>query len=163
LDGSVARLWIDEEQLHTIRIEENCPASYLDEFFLAATWGVGALEYVLSERLGALKEKTEAQSGQGEATEVARDAANPEEPVEVEHYLYFPDRAKARLALPEIRKRGYNTQDRRSADGGNWLVLARKSADEVDDIDDGHAKELEAIARNYQGEYDGWEAKTGQS
>ena len=77
------------------------------------------------------------------------------------HYLYFPKKGNAEKAGRQLRKRGFQVQVQRGADGVNWLAMATKENPPAD----GHEmealrEELESLAEELGGEYDGWALKT---
>jgi hypothetical protein len=73
------------------------------------------------------------------------------------HYLYFPKKLDAEEAGRRLRERGFSVEVRKGADGDNWLALAThgtpKNAGEIEEL----REEMEALAANLGGEYDGWE------
>jgi hypothetical protein len=73
------------------------------------------------------------------------------------HYLYFPNRTDAETAGECLKSKGYSVEVRRSGDDKSWLVLATQEGcialEEVDTLRD----EMESLASNFDGEYDGWE------
>ncbi len=75
----------------------------------------------------------------------------------ITHYLYFAEESNAQKAAQQLRDRGFSVEVRRSADGKNSLVLASrtppKTGEQIADVRD----EMEAIAEELEGEYDGWE------
>jgi hypothetical protein len=76
------------------------------------------------------------------------------------HYLYFPRRADADAAAAELRKGSVEVEQRRGADGTNWLVLARQNALLSDTLLAAIRDSMEDLAERGGGEYDGWEAAT---
>lgn len=76
----------------------------------------------------------------------------------MKHYLYFPRRSNAEGAGEQLRTRGFAVQIRMGSDGEDWLTLATKAApntaEEMDEVRD----EMESLAEQFGGEYDGWEA-----
>lgn len=75
----------------------------------------------------------------------------------LDHYFYFSIEQNARSAARELRDKGWFAEARHSADGEEWLVVAKQplqelSAPESDELRD----EMEALARKFDGEYDGW-------
>lgn len=76
---------------------------------------------------------------------------------EIEHFLYFPKESLAREAAKRIEVKGWPVEVRMGADGENWLVLARQPAPISRAIDE-IREELERLAENLHGEYDGWGA-----
>ena len=74
------------------------------------------------------------------------------------HYLYLPRREDAAIAGASLRARGFGVEERRGADGINWLVLGRHEVIPSLDVIVATRKLMQQIARCYAGEYDGWEA-----
>jgi hypothetical protein len=75
----------------------------------------------------------------------------------LDHYLYFSKRANAEKAAEKLRGKGWTVEVRKGADGKDWLTLAKQPApieDEIEEIRD----ELERLAEDLGGEYDGWGA-----
>jgi hypothetical protein len=76
----------------------------------------------------------------------------------MKHYLYFPKKPNAEEAGEQLRSRGFSVEVREGVDRENWLVLAMKAppktGEEMDELRD----EMEALAVQFGGEYDGWEA-----
>lgn len=74
------------------------------------------------------------------------------------HFLYFPKKGNAEEASERLRHRGFDVEVRKGADRENWLALATKAPpktkQEIDELRD----EMEALAAQFGGEYDGWEA-----
>jgi Regulator of ribonuclease activity B len=73
------------------------------------------------------------------------------------HYIYFPQKMVAERSVERLRDRGFSVEVRKGADGMNWLVLVTmfppKSSEQMDELQN----ELEALAGELGGEYDGWE------
>ena len=93
--------------------------------------------------------------------EKKKEAANtagttkPASPNVLDHYLYFPKKNHADEAARRLRAKGWQVDVRLGADGENWLALAKqpvKVDEEIDEVRD----ELESIADELHGEYDGW-------
>jgi hypothetical protein len=76
----------------------------------------------------------------------------------MKHYLYFPKKPNAEDAGERLRSRGFSVEVRKGVDGGNWLVLATKASPKTGEEMDERRDELEALAAQFGGEYDGWEA-----
>jgi hypothetical protein len=74
------------------------------------------------------------------------------------HFLYFRKRPNAEEASEWLRNRGFSVEVQKSADGKTWLALAAKippkTGEEMDDL----RNEMETLAAQFGGEYDGWEA-----
>jgi len=79
------------------------------------------------------------------------------------HYLYFPAKKNAVDAGQELQSRGYSVEVRKGADGVSWLALARKLAPKTDEQMDELRAEMETLAAQFHGEYDGWEAAIGST
>lgn len=75
------------------------------------------------------------------------------------HYLYFPEEQRAAEAASQLRRLGFTTEERRGADGVNWLVLARHDVIPSDDNIVAARQLMEGLAATVGGEYDGWEAE----
>jgi hypothetical protein len=73
------------------------------------------------------------------------------------HYLYFRSVGDAASVGAELRARGFGTEERLSADGDNWLVLARHTvAPSSDEVSAARAL-MQQVARSHGGEYSGSE------
>jgi hypothetical protein len=87
-----------------------------------------------------------------------QEIAPPEEvPPEMSHYLYFPDRLNAEEAAALIRERHFEADLSLGADDLNWLVLVRHTLADWRGRDTTPSDYFEAIAKHFDGEYDGWE------
>jgi hypothetical protein len=90
-----------------------------------------------------------------------RASQDPEKPSagSMRHSLYFPEKPKAEKAAERLRKRGLRVGVRKGADGEKWLAPATnappRTAEQMDEVCD----EMEALATQFSGEYDGWEAE----
>jgi hypothetical protein len=56
-----------------------------------------------------------------------------------------------------LRKQGFSVEYRKGADGVNWLVLAEHSLSPDDEAGLAVREELERLAQQHSGEYDGSE------
>lgn len=56
-----------------------------------------------------------------------------------------------------MRARGWNVEVAKGADGKSWLALAKQPAP-IDDDNEDIREELERLADDLGGEYDGWGA-----
>jgi hypothetical protein len=78
----------------------------------------------------------------------------------VNHYLYFPEKSDAEKAAQWFSTQGFSVETRIGADGENWLTLVKHSppadSDEMDKLRE--EEEMEALASQLDGEYDGWES-----
>jgi len=77
------------------------------------------------------------------------------------HYLYFPKEADARKAGEVLQTRGFSVEVRLGADRENWLALATKTPPKNEASMDGLRDDMETLAAELGGEYDGWELATG--
>lgn len=75
----------------------------------------------------------------------------------IDHYLYFPRRHDAERAADRVRAMTWAVEFKMGADGKNWLVLAKQPVPIEEDIGD-IRDELERLAEEFHGEYDGWGA-----
>lgn len=92
--------------------------------------------------------------------EVARVGSELSLPHQVMHYLYFPREKHAKKAARRLQTARYETKVRLGADGVNWLVLATHSIVPTEQAMLNTRSQLEKLAFELQGEYDGWEAQT---
>jgi regulator of ribonuclease activity B len=76
----------------------------------------------------------------------------------MKHFLYFPKKRDAERAGKELRSRGFSVEVRKGADGENWLALAKKLSPKTGEEMSNLSDEVEALAAQFGGEYDGWEA-----
>ncbi len=79
------------------------------------------------------------------------------------HYLYFPEQTDADHASEQLRQRGYLVEVRKSADGENWLVLAKRVGPKAKEDANKLRDEMESLAAQFRGEYDGWEVPAESS
>lgn len=75
----------------------------------------------------------------------------------LDHYFYFPKKSNAEKAAERLRAKGWIVEVRKGSDSENWLTLAKQPAPIEDDIGD-IRDELERLAEELGGEYDGWGA-----
>jgi hypothetical protein len=73
------------------------------------------------------------------------------------HYLYFRSMGDAARVGEELRARGFATEERLSADGDNWLVLARHTLAPSSDAMAAARALMEKVALAHAGEYSGSE------
>jgi hypothetical protein len=95
---------------------------------------------------------------QGTATPL--EASTPSEdsaPQRVQHFLYFPSARASKAVAEQLSTQGFQVERRKSAEGKNWLVLARHTVSpEASDLDSVRDT-LERLAQEHSGEYDGHE------
>jgi Regulator of ribonuclease activity B len=88
----------------------------------------------------------------------ARPEAPPSsQPLRMRHYLYFPRAKEGKAVAALLRQRGFSVEYRKGADGVNWLVLAEHSLSPEDEAGLAVREELERLAQQHSGEYDGSE------
>src|SRR5438309_305325 len=85
--------------------------------------------------------------------------SKPGGPPVLVHYLYVPTKEVGARVSAELRQHGFQTEDRLGADGVNWLVLARHEVVPTPELLTTTRKQMETLAANVDGEYDGWEAE----
>lgn len=79
-------------------------------------------------------------------------------PLRMSHFLYFPRAKDGKAVATELRRRsGFQVESRKGADGVNWLVLVEHSLSTEDEAGLAVREELERLAQQYSGEYDGSE------
>ena len=79
----------------------------------------------------------------------------------VSHYLYFSGQEAAAPVVAELREQGFDVEERQSADGKNWLVLAHHDMVATRSVVEAMRVRMKALAEPAGGEYDGWEAAVG--
>ena len=91
--------------------------------------------------------------------EELRSVSNLEAVHDLQHYLYFPHQQGAKSAARALRDRQFLVEERLSADGTDWLVLAKHRSVPTESAIAGVRKLMEQVAADNAGDYDGWEAK----
>jgi len=130
--------------------------SQQEKLSIHSLWSHEAMVYKLSigwtpERAEELRLKAiaeEAMSGKSKLTSEAQ---------AMRHYLYFAKKGDAETAAERLRDRGFAVQVRKGADGKNWLAFATHTPPTDDDQMEQLRDELESLAAELSGEYDGWE------
>jgi hypothetical protein len=79
----------------------------------------------------------------------------------VSHYLYFKTQRAAAPVISVLTEQGFDVEDRESADGKNWLVLAHHDTVVTPSVLEALRVRMTALAQPAGGEYDGWEAAVG--
>jgi hypothetical protein len=72
------------------------------------------------------------------------------------HFLYFHTEANARQVQQRLSASGFRIEVRRAAQGADWLVLVSSSWTTEESLSQTR-NELENLAVQFGGEYDGWE------
>ncbi len=94
---------------------------------------------------------------EAQASENGGKGETDSKPEFLDHYLYFQKKSDAQQAARRLCGKGWTVEVTRGADGKNWLVLAKQPAPIDDDIEEVR-NELEHLAEELGGEYDGWGA-----
>lgn len=77
----------------------------------------------------------------------------------IRHFFYFSKKSDAEAVAQELRGREYSVTVREGGDGWNWLALAAKDIPvDGEDMHELH-DEMEFLAAQFGGEYDGWETE----
>lgn len=96
-------------------------------------------------RLRSVREESKTRTSEAPASE------------ELSHYIYFPSKTKAQEAAKKLRDSGFVVEVRPSADGKNWLTLAKHTAPSDEEAIEQLRGRLEDLATSLDGDYDGWE------
>jgi hypothetical protein len=94
---------------------------------------------------------------EAEARKKAEQGLGQPKPDFLDHYLYFPKKPDAQKAATRLREKGWTVEVRKGGDGESWLTLAKQPAPIEEDIGE-IREELERLADDLGGEYDGWGA-----
>jgi len=73
------------------------------------------------------------------------------------HYLYFREKPNADKAAQWCQGQGFSVETRRSRDGQSWLIVVKHAPPANTDEMDRLRGEMQALASQFDGEYDGWE------
>ncbi len=94
-----------------------------------------------------------------ERAERKKDQVSGGEPTEkgMQHFLYFPKKTDAEMAGEQLRDHGFSVEVSKGGDGESWLALATKTPPKTGEQMDERRDEMEALAAQFGGEYDGWE------
>jgi regulator of RNase E activity RraB len=100
-----------------------------------------------------------AREGDASVVEAMREAGiDLSRPALVEHFVYFSSEVAARNAAGAVRARGYDVEVREAPESveNPWLLFATHQV--MLDANRARASraELEAVAAEYGGDYDGW-------
>jgi hypothetical protein len=77
------------------------------------------------------------------------------------HYIYLESRDSAAGIAGQLAGLGCRVEERASADGVHWLVLARQVCTLTEERILSLRESMEGIAGAVGGEYDGWEIEPG--
>lgn len=113
---------------------------------IARGWTPERAEELRLRDVAQAAERKKNEAAEGESTEKA-----------MRHFLYFPGKRDAERAGEIVRDRGFKVEVRKGADGENWLALAAKDPPGSEEEMEQLRAEMEALAREFGGKYDGWE------
>ena len=102
--------------------------------------------------------KVETDPDQAVLTQLKKAGSKMERPHTIEFVLYFPTGENANRAADQIRKNGYAVEVKPAANGNDMLCLARKSMIPNTRNLIESRKLFRRIAKEFNGEYDGWAA-----
>ncbi|HLJ26019.1 MAG TPA: ribonuclease E inhibitor RraB [Candidatus Angelobacter sp.] len=74
------------------------------------------------------------------------------------HFLYFSKRRNAQEAGEQLHNRGFSVEVGKNSDGEQWALVATKDAPKTGEEMDELREEMEGLAAQFGGDYDGWEA-----
>ena len=78
---------------------------------------------------------------------------------ETSFYFYFPRLDAAQRVAEQLRLQGFSAAVDRAALGTDWLVLARRTLPNVDNLIEALRESFELMAKAEGGVYDGWEVE----
>ncbi len=119
--------------------------------------------FLLRRRKASPEGETAASDDQAVLDQLAAAGSDLSKPHRVEFYLYFPTEQAAREAAERLEAEGFEGEMERSADLSSWLCLvSQRMVPELSGIA-ATKRRLAAVAREFGGEYDGWETKVENS
>jgi hypothetical protein len=141
---AVVRKLTPEQRKLSIRVLRSHPAMVTE---LARGW--------TPERADQLEEQDRVIARAKRANQKA-DVSDSDE--SIRHYLYFSDKANAEKAAQWFQSQGFSVETRLGADGENWLTSVKHPIPTKTEDMEKLRDEMEALAAQLNGEYDGWEA-----
>lgn len=154
--GHGLRLYTVEEIQHALHVRELTPEQR--KLSIASIWPVSTLVSQIERGwLPERNEELEDADRQRSELEIQAKAGQQPEAKFIDHYLYFPKRHNADRASDQLRAKGWQVEVKMGADEKNWLVLAKQPAPIEEDVEE-IRDELERLAKEFHGEYDGWGA-----
>lgn len=156
--GNGLRLYAVDEMKQALHVRELTPEQ--KKLSITQLWPVSTLASQiqrgwLPERNQELEEE-DRKAGSKNRAEQDKAMAQSETRF-IDHYLYFSKRDNAEKAASPLRSKGWIVEVKIGADGKNWLVLAKQPAPIKENIEEVR-DELERLAKDFSGEYDGWGA-----
>jgi hypothetical protein len=154
--GHGLRLYSVQEMQRALHVRKLTPEQ--KKLSIAAIWPVAALADQIEQRwTPECAEEFEEAARKKTEQEFQRTESRQRESKFIDHYLYFAKRSNAKQAGEQLRAGGWLVEIKMGADGKNWLVLAKQPVPIKQDIED-IRDYLEQLAKDFQGEYDGWGA-----
>lgn len=162
-EGSVTKWWLEEGSRETLL---NRPLTLEEKrLSLAEMWNHEFLVQRLSEqwrpehehakRLG--PEELHPQPEPRPPEQAPPPTAPRGQLPRMRHYLYFSQATVGRSVAATLRRRGFTVESRLGADEKNWLVLVEHPLSPGDEEALSIREELERLAAEHSGEYDGSE------
>lgn len=126
---------------------------------LLAAAAAATLFLIRSRKAPPEGETAAASDDQAVLDQLAAAGSDLSKPHHVEFYLYFPTEQAAQQAAEKLEAEGFEGEMKRAADLSSWLCLVNQQM--VPDLPKITAtkRRLAAVAREFGGEYDGWETK----
>ena len=106
------------------------------------------------ERAEELRLKDAAETAERKTNPVGGDESSEKG---MRHFLYFTRKTDAEMAGERLRDHGFSVEVSKGGDGESWLALATKTPPRTGEQMDERRDEMEALAAQFGGEYDGWE------
>lgn len=142
--------WIIVEGEKEFRVEKLSPEQ--SRLSIESSWNLNMLIKKLTE--GWLPQMDSGLGKGGEGQQIQ----TPDGGI-VRHFLYFQNEAAARQMLKKLPAGSWSAEVKLSANGRQWLVLVADSHP-TQEAFLAKRNELENLASEFGGEYDGWEIKT---
>ena len=162
-EGTVTKWWLEEGSRETLLKRELTPEE--KRLSLAEMWNHEFLVQRLSQqwrpehehakRPGPAALHTPPKQLPPEQAPARASTRGPS--LRMRHYLYFPQATVGRAVAAELRQRGFTVESRWGADERNWLVLVEHALPPGDEGAISVREELERLAAQHSGEYDGSE------
>ena len=118
---------------------------------------ISSADSLTIQKTGEFEERS--QADKAVIAQLASLGADVEQPREVNHHLYFGDEGAARTVEDLLLEQGFAAEKRPAAAGPKkWCVFASHAIVVSPQDMDSLATNLERLAKDHSGEYDGWEA-----
>lgn len=153
--GDGRRLYTVEEMQRALNVRELTPEQR--RLSVAQIWPISTLAREIER--GWTPESDEKLEVIAQKEREERESYAPAQPADarfIDHYLYFSNKSDAERAAQRLRGRGWAVEVKTGTDNKHWLTLAKQPAP-IDDIEETR-EQLERLADEFGGEYDGWGA-----